>query len=161
MELPPSIPTSPEQQHIQDAEHLRLLTIFHYVVGGLTALFFSFGLIHFFIGLTLILNPGVFTDGAAGRAGNPPPAFFGYLFAGIGAFVVLFGWTVGGLTAYSGRCIKQRRKRLFSLVMAGFNCLIFPFGTALGVFTFIVLQRPSVAALYLPPLPSVPGRLSA
>jgi hypothetical protein len=38
--------------------------------------------------------------------------------------------------------------RLFSLIVAGFMCMFFPFGTALGVFTFIVLTRESVRRLY-------------
>jgi hypothetical protein len=32
--------------------------------------------------------------------------------------------------------------------MAGFACLFMPFGTLLGVFTIIVLQRDSVRRLY-------------
>jgi hypothetical protein len=34
------------------------------------------------------------------------------------------------------------------MVIAGINCLSFPFGTALGIFTLIVLSRESVQALY-------------
>ena len=43
---------------------------------------------------------------------------------------------------------RPRRARTFSLVMAGVNCLSVPLGTTLGVFTFIVLLRESVAAQY-------------
>jgi hypothetical protein len=58
------------------------------------------------------------------------------------------GWAVGILTIVSGRAIAQRKWRVFSLVMAGVNCASFPLGTLLGVFSFIVLLRPSVRALY-------------
>jgi hypothetical protein len=44
--------------------------------------------------------------------------------------------------------IQQRRARMFSLIVAGLDCLCFPFGTALGVFTLIVLVRSSVEELY-------------
>src|SRR4051812_40953640 len=54
----------------------------------------------------------------------------------------------GELILYSRICIKERKHRTFSLVMAVVNCLCIPFGTALGVFTLIILQRPSVKALY-------------
>ena len=37
---------------------------------------------------------------------------------------------------------------MFSQIMAGVNCLSIPFGLLLGVFTLIVLARPSVKALY-------------
>jgi hypothetical protein len=57
---------------------------------------------------------------------------------------------LGILTIVSGRLISLRRRRTFSLVVAGINCASFPFGTVLGVFTFIVLARPSVRALYPP-----------
>ena len=34
----------------QDSEHLKLLSIFHYVVGGMAALFACIPFIHFFMG---------------------------------------------------------------------------------------------------------------
>jgi hypothetical protein len=37
---------------------------------------------------------------------------------------------------------------MFSLVIAGLNCIQIPFGTALGVFTIIVLLRDSVREAY-------------
>jgi len=37
---------------------------------------------------------------------------------------------------------------MFSLIIAGINCVQFPFGTVLGVFTFVVLLRDSVRELY-------------
>ena len=89
-------------------------------------------------------------NGARHAANEPPPEFLGWLFAGIGTFITLFAWTVAGLTLYSGRCLKRRQKRTLSLVTAGLNCLQIPLGTALGIFTFIVLNRPSVQALYRP-----------
>ena len=38
-------------------EQLRILSIFHYVVGGMHAFFGSFGLLHFFIGISFLVNP--------------------------------------------------------------------------------------------------------
>ncbi|MCX6922874.1 MAG: hypothetical protein NT154_06635 [Verrucomicrobia bacterium] len=37
---------------------------------------------------------------------------------------------------------------MFSLMIGGLNCLQIPFGSALGVFTIIVLSRDSVRDLY-------------
>jgi hypothetical protein len=37
---------------------------------------------------------------------------------------------------------------MFSLIVAGFNCINFPFGTLLGIFTLILLLRPVMPALY-------------
>ncbi len=50
--------------------------------------------------------------------------------------------------ALSGHYIKKRKNRIFSFIIAGLNCLQFPLGTALGVFTFIVLTRDSVRISY-------------
>lgn len=50
--------------------------------------------------------------------------------------------------ALSGYYIKKRKNRIFSFIIAGLNCMQFPLGTALGVFTFIVLTRESVKMSY-------------
>src|SRR5215471_1430921 len=131
----------------RDAEHLRLLAIFHYIVGGIIALFSSCAIIHFIMGLTMITHPGAFMP-PAGSPAPPPPKFIGYIFTFFAGGVVLSGWVLGGLTIYSGRCMSRRTSRIFSMVVAGICCIWFPFGTVLGVFTFIVLARPSVKEMY-------------
>ena len=40
------------------------------------------------------------------------------------------------------------------MVIAGISCLFVPYGTILGVFTFIVLQRSSVEKLFEQSLPA-------
>jgi len=127
-------------------EQLNLLSIFHYVVGGLHALFGSFGLIHFTIGLCVLF--GGFGSMAQTPPGNEPPAFIGLFFAIFGAVFVLLGWTLGTLTILSGRRIAQRRARKFSIVIGAINCAMFPFGTTLGVFTLILLTRDPVVREY-------------
>lgn len=49
------------------------------------------------------------------------------------------------LTAFG---ISKKKWETLSLITAGCQCLMFPFGTALGIFTFIILLRPSIAAQY-------------
>ena len=56
--------------------------------------------------------------------------------------IILLGWTFGGLTIYAGRCVQKRTDRMFILVIAGLNCALIPWGTLLGVATFMVLQMP-------------------
>jgi hypothetical protein len=96
-----------------------------------------------------VTNPHSF-DGpkSTPSSGGPPPAFLGYMFMGIGGGAVALGWLLGGLTIYAGLCIARRRAPVFCQVIAGLNCLHMPLGTALGVFTLIVLNRPSVKALF-------------
>ena len=129
----------------KDREHLKLLSIFHYVVGALIALFSSIFIIHIIMGVLMIISPETFNDGHS----HGPPAFFGYFFVLFPAIVVLLGWILGGAIIYAGICLKNIKKYTFCLVMAGLACMFMPFGTVLGAFTIIVLLRPSVKELFM------------
>ena len=66
---------------------------------------------------------------------------------------IVVGWVYAALTAYAGRCIVQRKHLVFVLVVSGLNCVAMnPITTTLGVFTFIVLLRPTVMQLFGNPL---------
>jgi hypothetical protein len=127
----------------QDEEHLRLLSIFHYVCAGFAALFACFPIIHLIMGLVLVFHPESF-----GPSKEQPPAFFGIFFIVFALVLILMGWIFAGLLAYAGRCLGQRRHYTFCLVTAGIACLFMPFGTILGIFTIIVLVRPTVKPLF-------------
>jgi hypothetical protein len=60
-----------------------------------------------------------------------------FFYFGFGIYFI----TKAILNFMSARYLGQRRKRTFSIVTAGLNCISFPLGTALGVFTIIVLSR--------------------
>ena len=124
----------------QDSEHLKLLSIFHYVVAGLTALFACIPFIHFFMGLALATGAFPDTDPEA-----QPVGIFIMVFAGL---FILAGWALAVLIAYAGRSLQTRRRYTYCLVMAGVECIFMPFGTVLGVFTIIVLMRDSVKELF-------------
>ena len=144
---------SPEQQAWQDQEQLRLLEIFHYVMGVVVALCGCMGIFHLIIGITALTNPQALGTAKSGSL----PSEFGLMFALVGAGVILFGWILGALAVYAGKCIKRRKCYTFVLVIAGIECLHTPVGTALGVFTFIVMNRPSVRALFGQPVgPQMP-----
>ena len=135
----------PSSQQILDNEHLKLLSIFHYVKGGITALFACIPIIHVVFGLVLIVAPRLF-----GHGNDQPPAFLGWLFVILGFFIIFLGWTVAVLVLIAGRCIARRRHYTFCFVVACLECLSVPFGTVLGVFTILVLNRQSVKALFNP-----------
>jgi hypothetical protein len=124
----------------QDAEHLRLLAIFHYVVAAIMALWGSFPVFHIVFGAFMAF--GKFPNA---EPGEPTPELFGWLFMLAGAAFVLFGWTLAVCIFLAGRNLVKRRRYLFCLIVAGVmaaTCM--PFGTVLGVFTIIVLMRPTV-----------------
>ena len=131
-----------EQASPTDREHLRLLAVFHYVVGGIAALFASIFLVHVCMGFLMTMRPETFGSGEA------PPAFVGVLFLVLGSVALLVGWSFAGCLIYAGRCLLQTRRYMFCLVTAAISCAFAPFGTVLGVFTILVLLRPSVKALF-------------
>jgi hypothetical protein len=124
----------------QDEQHLSLLAVFHYVVGGLTALFSCMFLFHVVMGIAMLC--GAFDGDAA------PPRFMAWMFIVFPSLLVLAGWTLSGFMVAAGRKIKKRTSYTFCLVVAGIECIVMPFGTVLGVFTLVVLSRESVKTLF-------------
>lgn len=127
----------------QDGEHLRLLSIFHYVVAGMVGLVALVPVFHLVLGLGMV-------GGWLDQPGHKDP-----LLPVVGwFFVALAGMMIAGLvalaisTALAGRFLARRRRYTFCLVVAALLCTFMPVGTALGVFTLLVLVRPSVRALF-------------
>ena len=155
MNTPPPIPTPQlpplyRDQRKVDADHLRTLSICHYVGAGLSVLGLGFIGLHYAMMSTMtsvINNPEMWENAKEG----PPPAAFLEIFSMLKWFY-LFGIVVvlayGIANFLSARFIKERRHRMFSLVVSGLNCLHIPLGTLLGVFTIIVLGRDSVREIY-------------
>ena len=141
-----SIPLPPllRDQRKTDAEHLKLLAIFHYVLAGLTVLGLGFLIMHWFFMSSIFDNPAMWQN----TKGPPPPKEFFAIFKWFYLFMGTMAVGMGVANLISGWCIQQRRAKVFSLVVAGINCLGFPFGTTLGVFTFVVLLRETVAEAY-------------
>jgi hypothetical protein len=126
----------------QDAEHLRLLSIFHFVVAGMTALFALFPIIHLIMGLAIVSGAFPATQG------EEVPAFFGWFFVVFAGTWIVFGLAFAALLALGGRALRRRRQYTFCLVVAGLACILMPFGTVLGVFTIVVLMRESVKQMF-------------
>jgi hypothetical protein len=144
-----NVVTDFERQSIVDSEHLKMLAIGNWVMGGLMALYgLLMGAYFAFIGTIFFAIP---------QGSDGPPAFFPWIFIGAAVFAILVVGVFATLVILSGFWIRKRRHRVFSMVLAGFLCLSIPFGTMLGVATFLVLGRASVAALYgQPTVPALP-----
>jgi hypothetical protein len=138
-------PAPPTPQQILDNEHLRLLSIFHYVFGGISALFACIPIIHFMIGVVFILAPHLF-----GHGKDQPPAFLGWLFVILASVIMVIGWSIAALVLLAGRSIARRKRYTYCFVIACLECLSMPFGTVLGIFTILVLNRPAVKAMFQP-----------
>ena len=127
----------------QDNQHLQLLSIFHYVVGGITALFACFPCIHLGVGIALVTGAFPVQPGHEG-----PPLFVGWLFIVIASVMICVGWTLAVAILVAGRFLARRAHYMYCFAVAGIECIFIPFGPVLGVFTIIVLSRPSVKALF-------------
>src|SRR5262245_41076024 len=78
-----------------------------------------------------------------------PPHGFGYMLVVMGSMVVVVGWIFGICLMIAGRSLKLRVRYNYCFAIAIASCaLCTPFGTVLGIFTIIVLLRPSVKRLF-------------
>jgi len=129
---------------MSEEQQLRLLAIFHYVVGGLAALFACLPLIHFALGIAMVFWPHAF----GGQQNQSPPPFVGWIFIVLGGGMFLFGQALAACMIVTGRFLIRRTHYLFVFVVACCECVFMPFGTVLGVFTIIVLSKEPVKALF-------------
>jgi hypothetical protein len=129
-----------------DIQHLKILSIFHYVVAGISALFSLFPIFHLMVGISMLAG-GFFPPEA--EADVPFPfVLFGLMFTLIPAAMIFLGLVFSAFVAAAGYFLAKRKNHTFCLVMAGVSCIFMPFGTVLGVFSIIVLSRPSVKELF-------------
>jgi len=134
-----------------DQEHLNLIAIFHYVLSGLSVLYIPFLFIHYSMMstmMTTMMNSPKMREQMQEQGSTVDPAAFLHIFVWFYIFMGAWGLVSLILNISSGICIQRRQSRLFSLIVAGFNCINLPLGTVLGVFTIILLIRPSIIALY-------------
>jgi hypothetical protein len=132
-----------DRQRIRDEEHLKLLSIFHYVSGGITAFSGLFPLIYVIMGalfLTLPVSHSADDDLVLRGMGS--------IFMVFGIVFSLFFMVFAAMKIYAGYCLSRSRNRVYCLVVAGISLIGFPFSTLLGIFTLIVLLRDSVRELF-------------
>jgi hypothetical protein len=127
----------------RDEEHLRLLSICHFVVAGFTGLFSLFPVIHLVIGGMLLTGGIDVPDEEAGMA-----FFMGSFFVVLALTFIVAGLALAVAIAAAGVFLRRRERYTFCLVVAGLSCMLMPFGTVLGILTIVVLMREPVKALF-------------
>lgn len=115
-----------------DRDHLKTLSICSYVYMGLQSIGGLFSLVYAGVGATFV---------SQGEE-------LGWAFVGIGAFVGLIVLISLLLTFFATRWMGQGKNWLFCVIIAGLHCAGFPLGTTLGVFTLVILNRPTVKAWF-------------
>ena len=156
LQQPPELPPAHYSLQSRDAEHIKLLSIFHYVFAGLSVvggLFFALYLV-----FAMFMIRSVSTLSATGPSGSGttapsgPPAemieMMGWAYGAMGVVGGLGSLLVGLGSFMAGKSLAERRRRTFIYVVSAIQCLFIPFGTALGIFTILVLERPTVKGLF-------------
>lgn len=143
-------PLQYRDQRMIDTDHLRLLSVFHFIGAGLAVLGLLFVGVHFAIMRTVFTHAQHWQSAQQPAPPMPPAEIIGFLnwFYIAGALWMIAS---GVLNLLSGLYLRAGKNRTFSIVVAGVNCVHMPLGTALGVFTLIVLLRDSVRERYLSP----------
>ena len=121
-----------------DLQYLKLLSLAHYILGGIAAAFSSAAIVRFFLRFSKVV-------------GHMGPPWHGHIGAAPGMHSILYG--IGGLAfavclILSGRYLSKQIHYVFCLVIAAIACIFIPVGTVLGVLTLIVLTRPAVQELF-------------
>jgi len=128
----------------EDAEHLRLLSIFYYVVAGLAALFSCIPILHLVFGVLMLTGVLPIREPGAEQM----TTVMGIFFVTFSILAIAVGLAFAVLLLFTGNYLKKRVHYTFCLVMACVACVFMPFGTVLGVFTILVLVKPSVKAAF-------------
>lgn len=133
------VPAASAIENPQDASQLKTLSILHYVFAALYLLPLLMAFLYVFMGAA-ILNGSIHSQ--------PGDEVGGWVLIGVAVALFLVAIIGGSLTFIAARRLGQRRSRTLCMVVACISCLSVPLGTALGVFSLIVLSRPSVKALF-------------
>jgi hypothetical protein len=127
----------------KDQEHLKLLSIFHYIVAGLACFCGLLWVIYIVSGVILLI-----ASGSMANDDRMGASIGGVVAIVVGIVLFVLFELYGILCIFAGRKYAKHQGYTFCFVLALFTCLNFPLGTALGVFAIIVLNRPSVKALF-------------
>ncbi len=134
-----SKPTSSEAKSISNLE---MQAVFYWILGGL-GLFASFFL--FIYGV--ILGAVFYNDFMREIMDTIGPNLV-ELIGGIYLACFLYVFSLSILQIIQGFKLNNRKSMGFSIFVAIYSLLAFPFGTLLGIFTLALLSRKSVKDLY-------------
>jgi bacteriorhodopsin len=150
-----------EKQKVIDDEHIRLLAMFHVFSAVMSFLFSGLMVIYFAIfaiaglageGVQQTMNEQVQQEVLQDGGEQVARIFAGFnffqlFFWGFGIFIALMV-VYGLLELLAAKFFRQRTHKTFLLFINIIHCLTFPYGTVLGVFSIMVLQRNSVRAQF-------------
>lgn len=119
--------------------YLQMLSVAHFVVGGIAAIWAAFS------AFTLAHGVSILSAIPDRHSSAQLIALLSLLW--IGGWTMLLAALAPGLI-FAGFKLRHQTNYQLCFVIACAACLFVPLGTALGVFTLIVLSRPSVKSLF-------------
>lgn len=126
------------------AHDLKILSICYYIQAGIIGVYSLFILGYAaFIGTLfqmILRHPQA--------NGQEVPPWLGSLLATILVVVFCLSISWAACMALTGRWLVTYKHKLFCQIIAGFSCAGFPYGTVLGILTFIVLGRSEATRLF-------------
>lgn len=128
------------EQYDRDGEHLKILGIVYYVNAGIAAFASLFGLLY--LGLGILFASGVIPPDNGMRGDEAK--VMAMVFIIIGAFLSGLCLLFALLHFLAGRWLRTDTHRTFCFVIGCLNLINMPYGTLLGIFTILVLNRESV-----------------
>lgn len=140
---PPS--TVEEFQIRQDKEQLNLLGILWKVYSGLALLGVCFGGFYIFIGATM---GAAVSPSSSSNVSTSDPQMLTAIFSVFGLAICAIAATVSVVAWIVSTKLVSRTSYGLCFAVACVICLNMPLGTALGIFTIVVLNRPSVKATF-------------
>lgn len=128
----------------RDLKHLKILSVLHYVLAGyfiFMGIWISFFILNIIIGSVKILCDSNGIPNPSESLDSWGAVFF------VSALFILW-WILATSLILTGNKLRKRKSRTFCLIIAGAECLSFPLGTFLGVFTLITLSRNSIKEIF-------------
>lgn len=119
-------------------KHVHAIGVLWIIYGGL-GLLFACGVFLIFVGISFIPD-----------LGDIAPAILRLI--AIAAAFLFMVLALPELIAGIGLLKKREWGRILALIVSFFNLLNFPLGTALGIYTFIILLKEETLRLFRPPV---------
>jgi len=122
-----------DRQTIIDEEHLRLLSVFHYISGAISAFVSLIFLLQFFVFSFIfdeVMN-GLLDIALVGNYDFDPEIFSLLIYLWIVLFFIFIAFGLAQI--FSGNFLRKKKHRIFSFIVAIISILSFPYGTILGI----------------------------
>jgi hypothetical protein len=121
---------------------LKIISILYFVLAAFSILMLCFIPIHYHIMKTFMSME------IPNQAGQPNPAIVFQQMKDVMIIIYLisaiFSTIFAILNIVTGICFMKRKARTLAIIGSGAACLVFPLGTALGVFSLITLFKDEV-----------------